>query len=156
MAEKTIQAQMQESVEHLFSMSEAELELELGRRLTQTREEIPKSATLTAAEPSGATTVDRETLQGLPDFVRITAHRFLKNFNQQLYSLVCDSSDPDHAKLRQAAASSAQTLALILSGVLVGTFGWLPGVASVIAVLVAKRFGKAGYDAVCQTWKEQL
>jgi hypothetical protein len=156
MAENTIPAQMQKSVEQLFSMSEADLELELGRRLTQTREEILKSATLTTAEASGAATVDKETLQGLPDVVRKTAHRFLDNFNRQLYSLVCDSSDPDHAKLRQAAASSAQSLALVLSGVLVASFGWLPGLASVIAVLVAKRFGKAGYDAVCQTWKEQL
>ena len=44
----------------------------------------------------------------------------------------------------------------VLSGVFVATFGWLPGIAAVIAVIVAKRFGKSGYDAVCKTWKEQL
>jgi hypothetical protein len=92
----------------------------------------------------------------LPDVIRKTAHRFLNNFNAQMYSLMCDSTDPDNEKIREAAAAGAQSVGFILSGIFVASFGWLPGIASVIAVIVAKRFATAGYDAVCRTWMEQL
>jgi hypothetical protein len=156
MAEKTVREQLDESVKELFEKSEAELELELGRRLTQTEREIQAQGMLTTAQATGKLTADKETLQALPDFVRKVAHRFLENFNGQMYALVCDRNDPENAKILEAVAAGAQSLGLVLSGVFVATFGWLPGVAAVIAVIVAKRFGKSGYDAVCKTWKEQL
>jgi hypothetical protein len=115
-----------------------------------------RGETLTTAQPQTSAAIDKETLQALPDSVRRAAHRFLNNFNAQMYSLVCEAQDPDNQKLRKAAATSVKSLGLVLSGVLVATFGWLPGIASVIAVLVAKRFARSAYDAVCQTWKEQL
>lgn len=43
-----------------------------------------------------------------------------------------------------------------LSGVFVATFGWVPGIATVIAVIVAKRIGRTSYEAICESWKEQL
>jgi len=50
------------------------------------------------------------------------------------------------------------TLALgyALSGVFIATFGWLPGIATVIAVIIAKRIGRSSHHAPCQSRKEQL
>jgi hypothetical protein len=73
-----------------------------------------------------------------------------------MYSLICDKDDADHAHIQSAATQGAEALGYVLSGVLVVSFGWLPGVAAVIAVIIAKRAGKAGYETFCETWKEQL
>jgi hypothetical protein len=110
---------------------------------------------LTAAAASGPS-IDEAKLQGLPEFARKTAERFLSLFNQQMYTLVCDEKDPDNKTIRSAAAQGAEAFGYALSGVFVATFGWLPGIATVIAVIVAKRFANAGFQAVCQSWKEQL
>lgn len=142
-------------VKSLFGLTESELEVELGRRLTQTAEEVERNESLSVAQATGPT-VDRAVLQSLPDFARKTGERFLNRFNQQMYSLICDDQDPDHEKVRSAAAQGAESLGYVVSGVLVATFGWLPGIATVIAVIIAKRAAKAGYQAFCETWKEQL
>ncbi|HVT15487.1 MAG TPA: hypothetical protein VHQ90_04795 [Thermoanaerobaculia bacterium] len=147
--------ELETSVQALLGLSEGELEAELGRRLTQTAEELERNEPLSTMHAAGLT-VDREALQSLPEFTTRAAALFLKRFNQQMYSLVCDSTDPDHDKIRSTAAQGAAALGFAISGALVATFGWLPGIASVIAVIIAKRFAKAGYQAVCEAWKEQL
>jgi hypothetical protein len=155
LADDTVQAQMEDSVRQLLGLSEPELEVELGRRLTQTQGELSRHAALSTAQPGGIRP-DAEKLMAFPDVARKVAHRFLQNFNRQMYSLCCDSADPDHEKIRQAASAGAEKLGYVLGGIFVGTFGWLPGIATVLGVIVAKRFGGAAYDAVCSTWKEQL
>jgi hypothetical protein len=142
-------------VNALFELSESELELELGRRLAQTEQEVHQQAALTAAQPTGPS-IDRAQLQALPDFARKTAERFLTLFNQQMYSLICDEKDPDNKVVRTAAAQGAQALGYALSGVFIATFGWLPGIATVIAVIIAKRIGSSSHQALCQSWKEQF
>jgi len=144
----TVQEQLAKSVGALMTLSDSELELELGRRLTQTVEE----ATLRSEGPS----VDRATLQDLPPFVRTVAQKFLDKFNREMYSLICDQNDPDNAKLQVAASEGIEKLGYVLSGALVVTFGWMPGIASVIAVIVVKRIAKSGYGAFCEAWKERL
>jgi len=152
MASKT---ELHSGVKALLDLSESELEGELGRRLAQTEVELDRDEKLTAASATGPT-VDKAALQGLPDFARKTAARFLRRFNQQMYSLICDDKDPDNAQIRSAAAQGAEALGYAISGALVATFGWLPGIATVIAVIIAKRAAKSGYQAFCETWKEQL
>jgi hypothetical protein len=146
---------MKAEVDNLFVLSESELELELGRRLIETRKQIQQDEIITASELRGRT-VDKAELQALPDFARALSHRFLTQFNKQMYLLVCDADEPDNKTLRDAAAHGAEALGYALSGALVASFGWLPGIASVIAVLIAKRFAKSSYQAVCETWKERL
>ena len=92
----------------------------------------------------------------LPGTARQIGHKFLENVNAQMYKLICDADDADNKKIRNAAAAGVQDLSFVLSGIFVATFGWLPGIASVVGVIVAKRFARAAYDAVCKTWKEQL
>src|ERR1700676_4221388 len=120
---------LQNDIQSLLALSESELELELGRRLTQMAEEIRKTENLSAASPMGLT-VDQASLQDLPDFVRKTAERFLEKFNRQMYSLVCDATDPDNEKLRSAAGQGVEALGYALGGALVVAFGWLPGIAT--------------------------
>jgi hypothetical protein len=152
MASKT---ELESSVKELMSLSESELEGELGLRLTQTAEELNRNKELTVVRATGPT-VDRAALQSLPDFARKAAERFLKKFNRQMYSLICDKTDPDHETVRAESAKGAEALGYAISGALVVSFGWLPGIATVIAVIIAKRAAKSGYDAFCETWKEQL
>jgi len=73
-----------------------------------------------------------------------------------MYSLICDENDPDNKTIREGAAGGAEKLGYAISGALVITFGWMPGIASVIAVIIMKRMAKSGYAAFCETWKEQL
>ncbi|HEY6252458.1 MAG TPA: hypothetical protein VI685_21085 [Candidatus Angelobacter sp.] len=147
--------ELEASIRMLANLSESELELELGRRLLQTAQEIERNESLSAARPTGST-IDKTSLQALPQFVRKTGERFLKMFNQQMYSLICEQTDPDHEKLRVAAMQGLEPLGYTLSGALIATFGWLPGIATVAGVMIAKRIAKSGYKAVCETWKERL
>jgi hypothetical protein len=153
---QTVQQQLEESVKQLSTLSESELELELGKRLSKTAREVDSAPALTMSQPQAAITTDAETLQAFPAVLRQVAQRFLTNFNAQMYSLVCESADEDNKKLRAAAKTSVESLGLFLSGFFVATFGWLPGIASILAVLVAKRFANSAYDAVCKVWKDQI
>ena len=147
--------ELETGVKALFDLSESELEKELGRRLAQTAGELDEDQDLTATH-AGGITVDREKLQALPDFARKLAERFLSRFEREMYSLICDKDDPDNDKIRSAAVQGAEVLAYVISGALVATFGWLPGIATVIAVIIAKRLAKSGYGAFCETWEERL
>jgi len=152
---ESVQAQMKQAVDELMNLSESDLEKELGRRLAATEDELRTSPTLTAALPSGPT-VDLAVLQGVPAFVRATGKRFLEKFNRQMYSLVCDKDDKDSEVIRRAFTQGWQAVAYALTGVFVASFAWLPATATVVAVIVVKRAGGAGYDAFCETWKENL
>ena len=135
----------------LMGLSEDELELELGRRLEQIRDEVDRNQLPTAVHPTGPI-VDRSSLQALPVGVRNVAQSFLKHFSRQMRALVCDEKDADHAKLVKAANEGVQNLALMLSGMLIASFGWLPGIATVIAMLLAKRILSAGLATLCENW----
>lgn len=149
------QTELKSGVKALLDLTESELEKELGRRLTRTAEELDRDQALTAVVATGPE-IDRETLQSPLDFARGVAERFLSKFNRQMYSLICDSTDPDHEKVKSAAAQGAEALGYAISGAFVVSFGWLPGIATVVAVIIAKRAGKAGYQAFCETWHERF
>lgn len=141
--------------DQLWKLNPDELELELGRRMILTLQEVQSGQALTLAEPAPPS-LDTATLAGPILFLRDVAQRFLEKFNRQLYSLACDPSDPDHDQIRRALDGGAERLGLVLSGMLVASFGLLPGIAGAVAVLVAKRFVKAAHAAVCASWQKQL
>ena len=62
----------------------------------------------------------------------------------------------NHQTLKKAAAEGTTALGYVLAGTFVATFAWLPAIATVIATIVAKRAGKAGFEAMCVTWKKQV
>lgn len=156
MSNQDVAAQFQQSVGQLVDLDESELLLELGRRLVETGKEMEGGTqTLAAAQPAGPS-LDKAELAGPVEFVQRAAVTFLRRFNRQLYSLVCDPADPDNHIIKTALESGTQNVGLVLGGVLVASFGWLPGVATVIAAIIVKRLMKASHTAVCETWKESL
>lgn len=139
----------------LSGLSEPALIIELGRRLSLTERQLNSHEELTTVAPQGPVAAD-ESLAGPLDFVENVGRQFLRRFNGQLYSLCCDAEDPENTKVKTALDLGIQAGATALAAVLVATFGWLPGIASVITVIIVKRFGDAIYDTACQLWKDEL
>jgi hypothetical protein len=100
--------------------------------------------------------MDSTQLAAAPVWLKELGQKFLVKLNRQMYSLVCDERDEDNAKIRAVVGSGAQQLALVMSGVLVASFGLLPGIATAVAVIVSKRLVKAGHQALCDTWKSAV
>lgn len=155
MSTQTVSAQLEQYINELANLDDSELMIELGRRLVETSQEMASTPLLTTAQPTGAS-LDTAPLAGPLDVLEKIAHKFLNRFNKQLYSLICDPNDPDNPLIRSAIESGTQNLGLVLGGVLVASFGLLPGIATVIAAIILKRIVKAGYSTVCDVWQEQL
>ncbi len=151
----SVQEQLKESIEALMKLEPSEIETELGRRLEATQTELEKGDTLSTAAPM-IVPADSTQLAAAPAWLRKLGQNFLQKLNAQMYSLVCDDKDPDNLKVRQALGSGAEQLALVISGVLVATFGLLPGIATAVAVIVGKRIVVAGHESICKTWKDAM
>src|SRR6202521_4712303 len=114
----TSRTEIQADVKALFGLSDSDLEVELGRRLAQTKEELKTDKPLAVTHALGPG-VDREALAAVPISARKLAERFLDKFNRQMYSLVCDEKDPDHAQIQSAVAQGGEALGYAVSGALV-------------------------------------
>lgn len=145
----------QKSAEELVQLSFDELELELGRRLKVNSDEAAKQPELTMAIAQ-APAIDAAELAGPRDFLRNLGKAFFNRFNRQLYSLVCNPDDPDHETVKNAVAGGAEKVALVVSGILIAQFAWLPAIASVLAAIVAKRAVLAGHQSVCDAWEKEI
>lgn len=142
-------------VNALLGLTEEELQTELGLRLALTSLEIKDNEPLTAARAIGFN-VDQQVLQSRPSYAENLGRRFLDKFNAQMYSLICDEANSDNAKFRESLTEGTAALSYAISGALVTTFGWLPGIATVIAVIIAKQAAQAGFMLFCEAWKERL
>jgi hypothetical protein len=152
-----VQKHLEQSVKALLKLQESEMETLLGQELALTRRELENNKPLSAAliPPTGLPE-DTAKLAAAPEWLRKLGQRFLEKFSAQMYSLVCDKSDADNAKVVKAIGEGTEKLALLLVGVLMANFAWLPAIASVVAVIIARRVVEAGHGALCQTWKETL
>jgi hypothetical protein len=149
----TVEQQLKESIDALMKLEPSEIEIELGRRLEATKKDLVASPTLSAAALV-IPPMDSTQLAAAPVWLKELGQKFLVKLNRQMYSLVCDERDEDNAKIRAVVGSGAQQLALVMAGVLVASFGLLPGVATAVAVIVSKRLVKAGHEALCEQWKK--
>jgi hypothetical protein len=152
---KTVQDQLKDSIEALMKLEPSEIEVELGRRLEETKKELENGQILSVAAPM-IVPPDATQLAAAPVWLKDLGQAFVRKLTHQMYSLVCDEKDPDNVKVRQALGGGAQQVALVISGVLVATFGLLPGIATAVAVIVGKRIAKAGQEALCDTWKSSI
>src|SRR4029077_14356278 len=142
-------------VQPLLDLSEDELEIELDRRLAQTEEELSNNEPLTAARAIGFA-IDRQALQARANFDQNLGKRFLNKFNAQMYSLICDDTNPDNDKLRDSLSQGAAAMSYAISVASVKIVGWFAGIASVISVIIAKQAAHAGFLLFCEAWKERL
>ena len=146
---------MEQDARALHELSESALLVELGRRIRLADHEIAHASVLTASAQVGLTPAS-EALAGPMDFFRNAGRAFLNRFNRQMYLLCCDASDPDHVKVKSALDLGADAAAAAIGALLIGVFGWLPGIASVIAMIVVKRFSGGIHGAICDAWKKEL
>ncbi|MFC1578013.1 hypothetical protein ACFL36_03270 [Thermodesulfobacteriota bacterium] len=155
MSNDKITDQAETTVKVMWDLNLQELEIELGRRLELTRREFDSETSLTAAYPSSPAIDDSE-LMGSIDELRGIAGKFLNNLNREFYSLVCDRNDPDNKKILAALDKGAESAAYVLVALLAANFGMLPGIAIIVAVLIAKRFAGAAHKTACELWKQEI
>ena len=146
------------SLETADKMSEDELLAQLGQQLDTIKKEWNTAEDLSAATPpTPASMVDSANLAGptMDKFLKI-GKRFLDAYNMSLYNLICTASDEDHQKLKEAATQGTQALGLVIAGVLLAHFAWMPAVVVFVASLLAKRFAKVTLKQGCDLWKGSL
>lgn len=98
----------------------------------------------------------------MEDLQRI-GRRMFNKLQIQAYKLVCGADPEDEAdrnKIIDALGVSGEAAVVVLSSVLVGTFGLAAAFAGVVAALIIRRFAmptlKEGHAAMCEVWKEHL
>lgn len=139
-------------VQRLLGLTEDELEIELGRRLTSASQgsDDAEASPQPRAVGFGA---GHDFLFSETARTRNAGKRFLDRVSSDLYALIFDGEDADNARIRAAVAHGTEALSYAIGGVLMARFGWVPGTASVIAVILAKRIAVAGYLTLWETWK---
>jgi hypothetical protein len=150
--------QVKISLEAARQMSEDELLSQLGQQLDTIHMDWDTAEQLRAATPPPpASMVDTAKLAGpIKDKFLKIGKRFWDAYNKSLYNLICTASDDDHKKLKEAAAHGAQSLGLVIAGVLAAHFAWLPAVVVFVASLLLKRFANVTIETGCGLWKESL
>lgn len=131
------------------------LEIELGHSLQQVQRDLSRSAPLTHSNPIPKRP-DRAVLQGPVDDARKLARLFLGKFKKNLYSAICDPNDPDNQEITAHLKAGADKLGIFIAGMLVMSYGMLPGIAALVAAIFAKRFTNAAHESVCEIWAQEL
>lgn len=96
---------------------------------------------------------------GALDDLRALGQKLFLRWEKAAYALICGEADEDkddREKLVSAFGLDAITVAAALSGLLVAHLGLAPALASVIAVILVKRFAPVAYGVFCEAWKEHL
>lgn len=140
------------ATEFAATASDAELIAELGRRATMASVD-PEHVVPLGAEYRGAA------LEGVGDIFHDTGKRILKRVNQQLHGLICGDdaeNEADRKKLKDVLGLDDTVIAGVLVQILVGTFGLLPAVATVVAALFLKHVLRPSLEEVCQVWGDGL
>lgn len=145
---------LKQSFEQLWKLDEDELEVELGKRLELTRAEQARHAALSTVWPL-ASVPDSTELQGPLEVFAQVGRKFLTRLEKDMYSLICDKNDPDHAVIVKLGLDP-KTIGLLLAGYLTAQLAILPGVAVALASLFAKRFVGTAFATACDEWKSRV
>jgi len=140
------------ATEFAATASDAELISELGRRATMASAD-PEHMVPLGADFRGAA------LEGMGDVFHDLGKRILKRVNRQLHGLVCgddDDSAADRDKLKSVLGLDEAAIAGVLVQILVGSFGLLPAVATVIAALFLKHVMRPSLEEICEVWGDGL
>ncbi|MHA6265139.1 hypothetical protein ACXYMO_18205 [Arenibacterium sp. CAU 1754] len=132
--------------------SDEELIAEMGRRATMASAD-PEHVVPLGADFRGAA------LEGMGDVFHGIGKRILKRVNAQLHGLICGDDEDNAAareKLKGALGLDEASVARVLVQILVGTFGLLPAVATVVAALFLKHVMRPSLEQVCEVWGDGL
>jgi len=125
--------------------------------------ELGRRATLASADPENSHALEFvgtiSALEGPVDGFLSVGKRILRRLNAELHNLIC-GDEPDNAedreKLKNALGFGDAAVAAALVQFLVGSFGLLPAVATVIAAILLKYFLKPTLEEICSAWGEGL
>lgn len=134
-----------QAIKELLGSGEDQLIEQLGLR--QSAINITPAA---AGAPNLAPSYDG--LMGPLDGVKALGRKILLHWAREVHSLACGTSEDDAAdrnKLKDAFNLGDATIAGAITTLLVGSFGVAPAIATVIAVILAKRFIATGWVDVC-------
>lgn len=148
--------QMAQNIAETSKLSQAQLMVELGRRLEDLEQETMKASQLKAAKVMAVPKETAALMGPIADKLKSIARRFLDRYNRSLYELICNPSDPDNAVIKTAVQQGTEKLGLVLAGILVASFGWLPGLVTVVVALLLKRFVNVTHSTACEIWKQEL
>ncbi|MDU8929921.1 hypothetical protein RXV86_21245 [Alisedimentitalea sp. MJ-SS2] len=125
--------------------------------------ELGRRATLASVDPSGVVPVDAEfrgaALEGMTDIFLDTGKAIFKRVNRQLHGVMCGDDEDnaaDREKLKSVLGLDDTAIAGVLVQILVGSFGLLPAVATVVAALLIKHVLKPSLEEVCDIWGGML
>jgi hypothetical protein len=141
------------AVRRLLALTEGQLEAELGQELLAARYES-EGGQGEARERAIGFGAGRDAIASNPGLTREVGRRFLAKFHEGMLSLICNDLDRDNVAIRLAVTEGIEALTLAISTTLMHSFGWIPAIAGVIAVILAKRIAAVGYEAFCETWKK--
>lgn len=140
------------ATEFAATASDDELIAELGRR-----------ATMASADPEHVVPLEAEfrgaALEGMGDVFHVVGKRILRRVNRDLHGLVCGDDEDnasDREKLKGVLGLGDAAIAGVLTQILVGTFGLLPAVATIVAALFLKHVLRPSLEEVCEVWGDGL
>jgi hypothetical protein len=141
-----------QSIEKALQSSEAEILETLGARSIAIWEKPEVAGSYEPVVPVAQIEAVGETLQEL-------GRRIVRRLSRELYKLLC-GTDPedssDRKKLADVLGLGEAAVAGALTGILVTGFGVAPAIATLVAVLIAKRIIAPTLDEFCKFWGEQL
>jgi hypothetical protein len=149
----TLSAQAEVAIASLIESDESQLYEQLGIR-SKAIEENPE----VAGNFDPLLTFDAAAMGPLED-IRKLGQRIFRRWEKEAYILVCGTSageEADRKAISDAFGIGATTVATFIATGLINTFGLAPAIASVIAVIIIKRFFHPAYQEFCAVWSERL
>ena len=125
--------------------------------------ELGRRATMASADPDATVPIGAEfrgaALEGMGDIFGDIGRRIFSRVNRQLHALLCgDDAEnaADRDKLKDALGLDDAAVAAVLVQILVGSFGLMPAVATLVAALFLKHVLKPSLDEICSVWEDHL
>lgn len=140
------------AVEKLLSSDEQQLYEQLGIRAKAMAEDPIKGASF---DPE---VVYDAAIMGLKDDVLRLGESIFNRWNLEAYKLICGSAKNDRESQKRIldAFIDEKTLAGYFAALFVMNFGVAPAIASVIAVLIVRRFFRPALEEFCKVWRNHL
>jgi hypothetical protein len=91
--------------------------------------------------------------------IRTVGNRILRRWAREVYAIVCGERPEDRADRRRILAAlrlGEAGAATVIAGVLIGSMGLAPVLASAIAVIVARRFLEPAREELCAESRKWL
>jgi len=124
--------------------------------------EIGRRATLAAVDPLAPQPYSAESVGGNEigfETFKELGKRILARLSRELHKLLCGDSEEDEADredLKQAFGLGEAAVTGAIVTLLTGSFGVLPGIAVIVAALLANRVLKPTAEETCTLWGETL